>query len=359
MNAADSQSTMNTIATVRECVRQAMQEARQGFAVDWDGLTMEVFRFQAVHNPIYSKYVRLRGIDLESVMNVSAIPFLPVEFFQNHDVRVSPTQWSPEKEFRSSGTTGSIPSVHGVDDLSWYHEVARRGFEWCLHDIKEAAFLALLPGYSERLDSSLVDMVVSFMECTEQTPTSSWFFLKNFQAMEAQLDVWAAEGCVKRIYLVGVTHALLEWAVTVAPAKADRWNALALHVVETGGMKGHGLERIRTEVQQALQPLTPKVPVHSEYGMTELLSQAWSVSSGRFWAPPWMRIQIGALDDPGQWLGIGEQGRIHIVDLANVASCAFIATGDIGRLHPDGSFEVLGRFDHAEVRGCNLMVIDW
>ena len=176
--------------------------------------------------------------------------------------------------------------------------------------------------------------------------------MEDWTALEHKLDAAVEEGY--QVLVMGVTHALLKWA---AEAKLDH-PYQQVQLIETGGMKGHGPERIREEVHAALQPLVASTAIGSEYGMTELLSQAWSLGHGRFTAPPWMRVRLGSMNDPGTWAADGKQGRIHIMDLANLASCSFLETSDIGRKHADGTFEVLGRFDHAEVRGCNLLTVE-
>jgi hypothetical protein len=176
--------------------------------------------------------------------------------------------------------------------------------------------------------------------------------MEDWTALDNKLNTAVQEG--HHVLVMGVTHALLKWALE---AKLDRPYP-QVQLLETGGMKGHGPERIREEVHVALEPLVATAAIGSEYGMTELLSQAWSSGHGRFVAPPWMHVRLGSMNDPGTWAADGKQGRIHIMDLANLASCSFLETSDIGRKHADGTFEVLGRFDHAEVRGCNLLTVE-
>jgi hypothetical protein len=240
--------------------------------------------------------------------------------------------------------------------------VAASGFERLVCGWSQRPhFVGLLPGYLERNNSSLVHMVQYFMQKTGQKTPEDWFFLRDFEALERQFQtLWQNdETSIRPIYIVGVTHALLSWVDRLKRQKdSPAWLGLPIHVIETGGMKGQGKERIRAELHDALSFLTQGRPVGSEYGMTELLSQAWSDGGGVFQCPPWMEVRMGALNDPKSWAEEGRQGRIHIIDLANVSTCAFLATSDIGRRLEDGAFEVLGRYDHAEVRGCNLMAID-
>lgn len=318
---------------------------------DWEAFALKVFRFQCAFNPVYKAYVALRGVDPAAVHSINQVPYLPVELFQSQWVSVFPEGEALERIFESSGTTGQKRSRHGVDDLLWYDEVACAAFEHCVGRLDERRFVALLPGY--RPESSLIHMVKTFMCRCGQDAAEFDFFMGDFERLEARLQERRGGD---RIMVIGVTHALLTWA-----AKRTAQGAPPIHnldIIETGGMKGHGPERIREEVHALLGPLTLTGRVGSEYGMTELLSQAWSDGEGLFIAPPWMNVRMGAINDPGSWVETGRQGRIHIMDLANLASCAFLATSDIGRCQPDGRFEVLGRFDHAEVRGCNLLTIE-
>lgn len=328
----------------------------------WRDLALEIFRFQAQVNPVYRRYVELMEVNAMQVSRIEDIPFLPVELFQTQRVSVFPSPNSDVHCFESSGTTGSLVSKHPIDDLGWYDQVTASGFERLMSPwSQKVCFFGLLPGYLERKTSSLVHMVQSFMLRAGQSDREEWFFLNDFDALEERLQGIhdAGYSADEPIYIVGVTHALLKWSGQVqVRAIRPAWLDLPLHIIETGGMKGHGKERIRAELHEQLETLTSGRPVGSEYGMTELLSQAWSKGDGIFHAPPWMRVLIGALNDPRGWADAGRQGRIHVMDLANVSTCSFLATSDIGRNFADGSFEVLGRFDHAEVRGCNLMTMD-
>ena len=343
------QNQPNDTAAFLAALRAEMQQLmHQGG--DWEAFALKVFRFQCAHNAIYGAYVRLRGVDPEAVTSTSDVTYLPVPFFQSHWVSVFDEGTSMDRIFESSGTTGQRRSRHPVDDLGWYDEVAMAGFERCVGAFAGRKIAALLPGY--RPESSLIHMVRTFMQRCGQQDQSEWFFMDDWSALERQLSATVEEG--HAVLVIGVTHALLKWA---AEAKLDQPYP-QVQLLETGGMKGHGPERIREEVHAALRPLIAASEIGSEYGMTELLSQAWSSGHGRFTTPPWMRVRLASVNDPGAWAPQGKQGRICVMDLANLASCAFIETSDIGRMHADGTFEVLGRFDHAEVRGCNLLTVE-
>ena len=343
---------------LRDELRELIRVGEQFGSSKWDSFALKLFRFQAANNAVYGQYVALRGVDPQQVKMCLDIPFLPVETFQSHAVHVFAPDWKSPVQFKSSGTSGSRPSIHHVDDIDWYHEMALKGFELFFGHAHSSKFLGLLPGYLERNDSSLVDMVRHFMLTSGETNPEASFFMRNWSALEDQLNRLKEEKFENNIYLVGVTHALLQWVDSLDRATAQHWSALNLHIFETGGMKGQGPELVRSEVHDRIGKRVFNQAVCSEYGMTELLSQGWSKGSGLFRAPPWMQVLVGSLDDPREWKVRGEQGRLHIIDLANIASCAFLSTGDIGRCHNDGSFEVLGRYDHAEVRGCNLMAFD-
>ena len=337
--------TAALLAGLRAEMRQLM---RQGG--DWEVFALKVFRFQCAHNAVYGSYVRLRGVDPKAITSTSEVPYLPVTFFQSHWVSVFDEGASMDRIFESSGTTGQRRSRHPVDDLGWYDELAMAGFERCVGAFTGRKIVALLPGY--RPESSLIHMVRTFMQRCGQQDQSEWFFMDDWSALERQLSATVKEGYA--VLVIGVTHALLKWA---AEAKLDQPYP-QVKLLETGGMKGYGPERIREEVHMELRPLIAASEIGSEYGMTELLSQAWSSGHGRFIAPPWMRLCLASVNDPGASAPQGKQGRIRVMDLANLASCAFIETSDIGRVHTDGTFEVMGRFDHAEVRGCNLLTVE-
>ncbi|MGA1373734.1 MAG: acyl transferase [Flavobacteriales bacterium] len=308
----------------------------------WESFEFDVFRFQAVHNPVYARFLEALNVRVESVDSVEHIPYLPVEAFVHHSVG------SGETVFRSSGTmSGGRRAEHAVDDVEWYDEVAVAGFEREWGGLTGWVVGGLLPGYLGRGDASLVHMVRAFGR------RSAWGEAGLFDRAGAEWTRWveAAVGSGAKVLLVGVTHALLRWL------PQQGWsNGANVVVMETGGMKGMGEELIREEVHARLRSATGLSTVSSEYGMTECLSQAYARGGGRFAPPPWLRVRIVEVDDPLQNTFPGGQGRICLSDLANLHSCAFLATGDLGRQYGDGTFDVLGRHDRAEVRGCNLML---
>lgn len=297
--------------------------------------------FQRANNPVYAEWQ-------------AAWPgrFLPVEAFKHR--RVMADGLVEAVTFRSSGTTLWAPSAkHALDDVPWYDAMSLAGFEWFYGDITQWEVLALLPGYLERGQSSLVHMVANFRRASGAAEVEAGFFLGDLEGLRMAVEAGLAAG--KQVLVVGVTYALLDWADGLAftPLRGDLSRIV---LMETGGMKGNREEWTRDALHAHLREKTGIPNVHSEYGMTELLSQAYALDAGRFRCPPWLRVVIGDPGDPRAWLGTGQRGRIHLVDLANAHSCSYIATGDVGVAHTDGSFEVLGRFDAAEVRGCNLMV---
>ncbi|GAA4380258.1 acyl transferase [Hymenobacter koreensis] len=317
-----------------------------------DALALRLFRHQAVHCAPYSHWLKLLGRTVESVRRVADIPFLPIEFFKSHEViTAEPADaWQSQEEFLSSGTTRQQRSRHLVRDPQLYRQNAARIFEQSYGPLRDWTFLALLPSYLEQGQSSLVAMVEFFVRESGQTVRPA-FFLHNHAAL-LQAIREARQDPGRRLMLIGVSYALLDLI-------QDHANAPELRqldaVLETGGMKGRRREMIREELHAELQAGFGPMPIHSEYGMTELLSQAYSNGEGRFWAPPQLRI---LLRDPSDPFSVDENrmaGAINVIDLANVDSCAFLETRDLARRHPDGSFEVLGRLDNSDIRGCNQM----
>ena len=322
--------------------RAALADWLEAGAVQWPAdfeATLEAW--QRSHNPVYGEW-----------RAAWSGRFMPVEAFKHREVLVDGIH--TEVVFRSSGTTPGAPTaVHALDDVAWYDAMALAGFEWFYGDIRDWEVFALLPGYLERGQSSLVHMVASFRRASGAADVEAGFYLRDLAGLRSAVEAGLASG--KRVLVVGVTYALLDWADQLGPPPL-RGYLTRLALMETGGMKGTREEWTRAALHEHLRRMTGVPNVHSEYGMTELLSQAYAMENGRFRCPPWLRVVIGDPGDPAAWLGTGRRGRIHLVDLANVHSCALLATGDAGRAHPDGSFEVLGRFDAAEIRGCNLMV---
>lgn len=308
-------------------------------------LVMKVFHFQAVHVPVYRRFLELLGVHPTQITAWEEIPYLPIEQFRTRDVIASDK--SPDLIFRSSGTTGQDPSRHLVVDRMLYEKSFIEGFSLAYGSPSDYCILALLPSYLERGDSSLVFMVEKLIQMSGHS--SSGFFLNDFQKLHMVLKDLSAQGTP--VILIGVTFALLDFGC------AYPLNFPELIVMETGGMKGRRKEMVREEVHAELCRSFGVTRVHSEYGMTELLSQAYSSGEGFFRCPPWMRVRVRQLDDPSSYCEDARPGGLCVTDLANIYSCAFIATGDIGRKCPDGAFEVVGRIDHADIRGCSLMVI--
>jgi len=311
---------------------------------DFLGTTLEVFNYQCLNNPVYKEFVALLGRERGKVNSISQIPFLPVEFFRNHKIITGDR--TAETIFESSRTTGATPGRHYVTDLKLYQESFSNTFRLFYGDPEGYLIIALLPSYTEREGSSLVYMADKLIKMSRH-PLSGFYKGKTDDILKA-----VKKGKLERsrILLLGVSFALLDLAEY---GSADLSGVI---VMETGGMKGRRKELTRSELHSILKEKLNVNCIHSEYGMTELLSQAYSAGEGIFYSPPWMKI---ALRDPQDPLSVYDKpvktGGINIIDLANLNSCSFIATGDVGKLHEDGGFEVLGRFDNSDIRGCNLM----
>jgi phenylacetate-coenzyme A ligase PaaK-like adenylate-forming protein len=305
---------------------------------------LQAFRQQAQHCAIYRQFLEGLRVDIAGVDTLEKIPFLPISFFKSHKVVSSNNQ--VEVTFTSSGTTGMITSSHYVTDVNWYRESFRRAFKLFYGDVIDYCVLALLPAYLEREGSSLIYMAQDMI--TESNNPDSGFYLYNHAELYAQLK--HQQKNKKPTLLIGVTFALLDFV------EQHAINFPELIVMETGGMKGRRKEMIREELHHDLCAGFGVNAIHSEYGMTELLSQAYSKGEGMFECPPWMRIITRDTNDPLSLTDTGRTGGINIIDLANINSCCFIATQDLGRVADDGTFEVLGRFDHSDIRGCNLLV---
>jgi hypothetical protein len=309
----------------------------------WEA-ALGVFNYQSAQNEIYKQFLNALGKEGGSAGSIADIPFLPVEFFRRHKVLTG--SGAAEKVFESSGTTGALPSKHYVSDLRLYERSFSESFRLFYGDPAGYRIIALLPSYTERGGSSLVYMADRLIRDSRQ-PLSG-FYKGNDRALLNALKR-SGDGATK-ILLIGVSFALLDLAERWAP------DLSGVIVMETGGMKGRRKEIIRQELHDILKERCNISSVHSEYGMTELLSQAYSSGGGIFYCPPWMKICIRDPQDPFSLFSQpGKTGGINIADLANINSCSFIATGDLGRLHDDGGFEVLGRFDNSDIRGCNLM----
>ncbi|HWJ03732.1 MAG TPA: acyl transferase [Verrucomicrobiae bacterium] len=325
---------------------------RKLFAIDgaeaFEGVTLEVYRFQYAYNALYRRYADLTGGDPRRVSAIRDIPFLPISFFKTQPIQT--TDFTPSIIFESSGTTGSQVSRHLVKDPALYEASFTRTFEAFYGPATDYCFLALLPSYLERGSSSLVYMVKELIR--QSGHPQSGFFLYDFTELAARLADLERSG--QKTILIGVTYALLDFA---AQHPMPLTNTI---IMETGGMKGRKKELVRSEVHEALMRAFGVSSIHSEYGMTELLSQGYAQSGGRFYAPAWMKVLVREEDDPRSVVTrteVPRTGAINIIDLANLYSCSFIATEDLGIIHPDGSFEVLGRIDNSDVRGCSLLAV--
>ena len=307
-------------------------------------LALELFRYQATHVPIYTVYLKSISCQPNTVNHLEDIRFLPISFFKTHQIN-SANKFS--FYFQSSGTTAVERSRHYVSDLTFYKKNATYIFEQQYGLLKDFVVLALLPSYQDNNASSLIYMVDDFMKQTNNE-TSSYF--QPNQILEIEQAIITLQQRNKKILLIGVTYALLDLAV------AAQWQHFPnLIVMETGGMKGRKEELTRAEVHQIIKSKLGVTTVHSEYGMTELLSQAYAKADGNFECPSTMQVMIRELTDPFTLQTLGNTGGINIIDLANVDSCAFIETQDLGKQNKEGTFSVLGRIDHSEIRGCNLL----
>ena len=314
---------------------------------EFNDLVMEVFAFQYKYNAFYRQYCSLIGKEFSKVSTINDIPFLPIQFFKNQVIKTG--EWSVnEMIFTSSGTTGATTSQHFVRDLEFYKDISILGFEQIYGSVENYCVLGLLPSYLERSGSSLVTMVEAFIKKSKYS--ESGFFLQNHQELAHIL-----RGCHSKqipTLLIGVSFALLDFV------ENQMIDFPELIVMETGGMKGRRRELIRSELHEGLKKGFNCPNIHSEYGMTELLSQGYSKRSGIFEPTPTMRVLTREINDP---LSInsfkGQLGVLNVIDLGNIDSCSFVATDDLGRVYPDGQFEVLGRLDNSDIRGCNLLVI--
>jgi phenylacetate-coenzyme A ligase PaaK-like adenylate-forming protein len=306
--------------------------------------TLEIFHFQYQNNPVYRQFCDLLKKDLAEVKKPEDIPFMPIEFFKTHKVQSG--KYTSEAIFTSSGTTGHQTSKHFVSDLSLYVESFRRSFKRFYGNIEDYTILALLPSYLEREGSSLIYMVNDLIKRSKSN--HSGFYLNDIYKLKEKMDSLEAEQ--KKILLIGVSFALLD---LVEKFSFKLKNTV---VMETGGMKGRRKEMIRAELHKILGNGFGVEKIHSEYGMTELLSQAYSYGDGIFECPPWMKIIIRDPEDALSLLPPGKSGGINVIDLANINSCSFIATQDLGRNIGAGKTEILGRFDNSDIRGCNLLV---
>ncbi|MDO5105893.1 acyl transferase [Capnocytophaga sp.] len=308
-------------------------------------VALAVFRYQFKHNAVYNSFCKHLKRSPDTVFSVSEIPFLPIEFFKSK--RVFCGEDAEQQLFTSSGTTGMVTSKHFVKDVSVYEQSFRKGFELFYGKPSDYAVLALLPSYLERSGSSLIYMTEALIR--ESKNENSGFYLHELDTLAEIIRKLDAAG--QKTLLIGVSFALLDLI------EKHRFTLKNTIVMETGGMKGRRKELIREELHQILSDGFGVKHIHSEYGMTELLSQGYSQGSGIFKSVPWMKILIRDTNDALSFLPQGKSGGVNVIDLANVHSCSFIATQDLGKVHNDNTFEILGRFDNADIRGCNLLVM--
>ena len=311
---------------------------------NFEGLAMQAFYFQYMQNPVYHKFCDLLNIDVGAINYIKDIPFMPVEFFKSHKVICDGK--APEIVFTSSSTTGSVPSSHYVADVSIYDEAFLSGFRKFYGDPAGYCILGLLPSYLERSGSSLIYMVDKLIGLSRDN--DSGFFLHNHDDLYNK--ICALEKSSRKYILIGVSFALLDFAEKYS---VNMKNGI---VMETGGMKGRRKEMVRSELHSILENSFGVETIHSEYGMTELLSQAYSYGDGVYKCCDTMKVLVRETNDPLSVHASGS-GAINVVDLANIYSCSFLQTSDLGQVFEDGTFVVSGRFDSADVRGCNLMVI--
>ncbi|RZL48912.1 MAG: acyl transferase [Pedobacter sp.] len=312
---------------------------------EFNKAALEIFSFQAANCSIYREYISHLNIDIKGISNYRDIPFLPISFFKSHAV-ISSDQ-PVEITFSSSGTTGQVTSKHLVQNLSIYEDSYNKAFELFYGKADDYCILALLPSYLERDGSSLIYMVDDLLK--QSTHPKSGYFLHNHEELHQTLE--KLKLAKQKTLLIGVTYALLDFT------EHYQIDFPELIVMETGGMKGKRKEMVRAELHQLLCQSFGVKHIHSEYGMTELLSQGYSKGDGIFECPPWMKILLRDTSDPLTILSAGHTtGGINVIDLANINSCSFIATQDLGKLHGENRFEIMGRFDNADIRGCNLLV---
>jgi len=311
----------------------------------FEKIALKVFRFQYDNNVVYREFCQYLNVEKHDVKSLQQIPFLPIQFFKSHDVLSSKEKI--QETFTSSGTTGMTTSRHLITDITLYEESYRKAFSEFYGNIENHAVLALLPSYLDREGSSLIYMVDDLIKLSNHP--ESGFYLNNYDELIQKL--LELDNAGENIILIGVTYALLDLI------EKQNFQLKNVIIMETGGMKGRRKEMIREELHDLLCKGFGVNAIHSEYGMTELLSQAYSLGHGVFECPNWMQILIRDTEDALSYIENGKTGGINVIDLANINSCSFIATQDLGKKKPNNSFEVLGRFDNSDIRGCNLMVL--
>ncbi|HEX4887115.1 MAG TPA: acyl transferase [Luteibaculaceae bacterium] len=310
----------------------------------FESIALQIFAYQYLNNPVYHRFCQLLAKHPGNVLHTADIPYLPIHLFKSQEICCFEPVWA--ERIYTSSATGGTPSRHFVRKYSDYYFSFSEAFRLFYGHPSEYCILALLPSYLDRDGSSLIEMVDVLIK--ESGHAHSGFYLKNTRELIENIDRVKRTG--QKILLIGVSFALLD----LAEQGPFGWEGVC--VMETGGMKGRRKEITRRELHDILNRSFNTQQIHSEYGMTELLSQAYSSGDGFFFCPPWMRISIREANDPFSPAEMGKTGGINVIDLANIESCSFIATQDLGKIHENGGFEVVGRFDHSDVRGCNLMV---
>jgi phenylacetate-coenzyme A ligase PaaK-like adenylate-forming protein len=311
---------------------------------DFEKCCLWTFQYQVLNSKVYSDWVKALGVEANKVSTIEEIPFLPISFFKTHQVTTAQAPF--DIEFSSSGTTGTSTSKHFVKDADLYKRSFISAFEQQYGDSGNCVIIGLLPSYLERTGSSLIYMCEELISKSKRP--ESGFYLNDFEKLRSLLSLLKQQN--QKTVLFGVAYALLDFAELHPPT----WNNL--YVIETGGMKGRRKEMVRDELHEEIRNNWPVLHLHSEYGMTELMSQAYYDDNKSFVCPPWMQLKIRDTTDPFCYLDVNKTGGINIIDLANLDSCSFIATQDLGKRFNNGRFEVLGRFDHSDIRGCNLLV---
>ena len=324
----------------RQEILNKYKDFLQGDGVNFSELALDIFRYQAKNNEVYQRFLKYLNTGIDRVDTISKIPFLPVSLYKKYEIKSG--VWLEERVFESSSTTGLIPSKHYLRDLNFYLQNAKNIFEEAYGSLKDFCFMALLPSYLERNNSSLIFMVDYFIK----ESGCGKFYKNNYKELLDDIREFKGE---KKIILIGVTYALLDMA------KMLDESIPCIIIMETGGMKGRGKELPRKQVHNILQKCFGVEDIHSEYGMTELLSQSYSKGKGVFRTSSTMKVLFSDIYDPFFYVEAGKQGKINIIDLANIDTCSFISTDDLGRDLGNGKFEVLGRTDESDIRGCNLL----
>ena len=313
-------------------------------ASSFETLALDCFYYQAMHNQVYHNFITHLGIEIGKVNRLSEIPFMPIEAFKHHDIKTD--DWNPQTSFLSSGTAGQQRSVHFIKDLDWYQLNVVRNFESFFPDFREYDFFALLPGYAENKHSSLIQMF-RYLELHSMFNEKQQLHREDFEGLHQEILLSLSKG--RKVFLLGVSFALMDFCLQF-PIFNNR-----LVVMETGGMKTSGRTYLKEEILQFLRKGFGASEIVSEYGMTELLSQAYAMDGVNYTCAETMKVLVSDMTDPFCFLTPGHRGRINIIDLANIDTCSFIQTGDAGILMPDGKFQVLGRITGEDLRGCNLM----